>query len=301
MIFLSMPPPSDGVPPLATAVARAVRGGLLLALGVLLFASLSPEALGQRSGSSRRQPRVPPNSPAARGSNGAPAKQGVNNPSTLALMNQANGIGVVNQSVRLPFNLNWADSRDRLARLLGGTGAAVKERRVAGNREIWTVEGLLRAPPKPEKVLLTFLDDALVAIELQFGQADWETEKFNETMGTLRRQIERDLNGPGDLVKRESEPVPSPDGSQVQQTLTGYEWKRNETQVELFYFAAEDVGKKESFRTISVHYRYTQPPTDDPAAQTGLPGTGAGSSNASPLFPGNSNATKPEPDPLPKP
>ncbi len=261
---------------------------------------LLPAAQAQRKNDGRRPARVPPNSPAARGNNGSSraAGTGANNPNTLAMMNQANGIGVVGQSVRLPFNLNWADSRDRLARLLGGTGAAVKERRVAGSREIWTVEGLLRPPPKPEKVLLTFLEDALVGIEMQFGQGDWETEKFNETMGTLRRQVERDLNGPGDLVKRESEPVAAPDGAQIQQTLTGYEWKRNETLVELFYFAAEDAEKKQSFRTISVHYRYAPPPMDDPN-QPGLPGAGALPSNASPLFPGN--APRGEPDPLPKP
>lgn len=284
----------------------AKRVSVCVAIGLAVAFAGSPAAQAQRGNSRRGQPRVPPNSPAARNSNSGAAtttNSGANNPSTLALMNQANGIGIVNQSVRLPFNLNWADSRDRLARLLGGTGAAVKERRVAGSRETWTVEGLLRTPPRPEKVLLTFLDDALVAIEMQFGQTEWDTEKFNETMGTLRRQVERDLNGPGDLVKRESEPVTSPDGAQIQQTLTGYEWKRNETLVELFYFAAEDTEKKQSFRTISVHYRYVPPPMEDPAQQQpGLPGAGAAQGpNASPLFPQNNNAPKGEADPLPKP
>ncbi len=278
----------------------AKRVFVCVAIGLAVVFASSRGALAHRGWSVRGLRRGPPTSPAARNPSGATtANPGVNNPSTLALMNQANGIGIVNQSVRLPFNLNWADSRDRLARLLGGTGAAVKERRVAGSREVWTVEGLLRTPPKPEKVLLTFLDDALVAVEMQFGQAEWDTEKFNDAMGTLRRQVERDLNGPGDLVKRESEPVTSPDGAQIQQTLTGYEWKRNETLVELFYFAAEDAEKKQSFRTISVHYRYLPPPMEDPA-QSGLPGAGAQGPNASPLFPGN-NAAKPDADPLPKP
>lgn len=284
----------------------ARRAALLLAVFGLAGTGggFFPAAQAQRNSDAarRRQPRVPPNSPAARANNGGgnpnAANPASNNPNSLAIMNQANGIGIVGQSVRLPFNLNWADSRDRLARLLGGTGASVKERRVAGSREIWTVEGLLRLPPKPEKVLLTFLEDALVGIEMQFGQADWESEKYNEAMGTLRRQVERDLNGPGDLIKRESEPVPGPDGSPIQQTLTGYEWKRNETLVELFYFAAEDAEKKQSFRTISVHYRYVPPPMDDPA-QVGLPGAGALPPNASPLFPGN--VPRPEPDALPKP
>ena len=271
-----------------------------LLLLVLCCPAATTALHAQESQPNRRGNR---SSPAARGNNGNRPV----GPSELALMNQRNGLpAAVGQTVRLPFNFNWGDTRERLAYLLGGTGVKVTERRVAGQRETWTVEGLLRVPPRPQYVGLTFLDSALAAIEMQFVQLDWDAEKCNEVMGTLRRQLESELGGPGDLVKRGMEPVAASDGSTIQQTVTGYEWKRNETIIELFYFAAEDPEKKQSFRTISVHYRYQEPPLDV-APQGGLPEGGAapspagdnGAASPMPLFPRNGKPST-DPDPLPQ-
>lgn len=201
--------------------------------------------------------------------------------------------GFAEPGATLPFRMVWGDAPERLQRTLAGGGTKVTERRVSadGRREVWTVEGLLRAGPKLGSVLLTFLDHALTGVELRYGAPDWKEEKYNEAMGTLRRQLEKDMGAPGELVSRQSGPAPSPTlavtpdptptaasssspspdpsaspspsppptDEPVHQTLTGYAWKKGDSVVELFYFSAEQPGKALAFRSLSVHFRYRDP------------------------------------------
>ena len=201
--------------------------------------------------------------------------------------------GFVEPGANLPFRMVWGDPPERLQRTLAGGGTKVTDRRVSrdNRREIWTVEGLLRAGPKLQSVVLTFLDRALAGVELRYGANDWKEEKYNEAMGILRRQLEKDMGGPGELVSRgttspAATPAPAPSAAPspieessplsaeipasplptpaptpaIQQTLTGYQWKKGDSEVELFYFAVEEPGdKKHAFRTLSVHFRYRDP------------------------------------------
>lgn len=193
----------------------------------------------------------------------------------------------------LPFNLNWGDTREKLTVFLKGGGVAVKERRISkdGRREVWSMEGLLRPGPKVQSVKLIFLANALTGIEIQYCQPDWDTVKFNDVMGLLRKELEQEFKNSGTLITRRTEEVHLPpqvssndqtesegDNDQlrtasnevantdleetniddiVTQTLTGYEWKKENTIAQLFYFSAEKANNKNlTFRTISVHYRY---------------------------------------------
>lgn len=292
--------------------------GLAPALALLLVAvvTLGPHAAGAAPPvPARRRPRpsvanTDPNNPPLPESGGAGA-----NASALTAPGAG---GFVEPGTNLPFRMVWGDQPERLQRTLAGGGTKVTDRRVSkdNRREVWTVEGLLRAGPRLQSTVLTFLDRALAGVELRYGAPDWTEARYNDAMGTLRRQLEKDMGGPGELVNRGTTPAPAPTpGSTtptpapaatptptpapappsptptptpeptptvapspeptptpaptptVQQTLTGYRWKKGDSDVELFYFAVEEPGdKKHAFRTLSVHFRYR-----DPTGGTGGP------------------------------
>ena len=188
-------------------------------------------------------------------------------------------------TVSLPYNLYWGDSQNRLASLFAGVGAKVASKKAVGPSEIWTVEGLIA--PNLQAALFTFTQGSLVGLEFDYGQPDWNTDRYNEMMGEFRRLLEVKCEKPGEMISRQTEQPPD---SSVKQSLMGYQWKRGDTLVQLFYFSAEDPVKSLAYRSISVHYHQQEliedsgPPLPD-AARSSDP-------NANPLFGGG---TKPSP------
>ena len=195
----------------------------------------------------------------------------------------------------LPYNLVWGDTTGRLSALFAGVGAKITNKKTDGPKEIWTVDGLIA--PNLQSSLFTFQAGQLLALEFDYGQQDWTTEKYNEQMGQFRRLMESKCEAPGELISRGPTETPAPDNP-VKETLTGYQWKHGDTVVQLFYFAAEDTSKNQNFRSISVHYHYTDPyavaappPEDSPPPAAGgdaAPAVGAASA---------ANAGSPPPDP----
>ena len=194
-------------------------------------------------------------------------------------------------TVALPYNLVWGDTTGRLSALFAGVGAKITNKKTDGPKEIWTVDGLIA--PNLQSSLFTFQAGQLLALEFDYGQPDWTTDKYNEQMGQFRRLMESKCEAPGELISRGPTETPAPDNP-VKETLTGYQWKHGDTIVQLFYFAAEDTAKNQNFRSISVHYHYTDPyqvaappPEDTPAPAAGdaaAPAVGAASAaNAEPL------------------
>ena len=198
-------------------------------------------------------------------------------------------------TVTLPYNLVWGDTTGRLSALFAGVGAKITNKKTDGPKEIWTVDGLIA--PNLQSSLFTFQAGQLLALEFDYGQQDWTTEKYNEQMGQFRRLMESKCEAPGELISRGPTGTPAPDNP-VKETLTGYQWKHGDTIVQLFYFAAEDTSKNQNFRSISVHYHYTDPyaieappPGDSPPPAAGgdaAPAVGAASA---------ANAGSPPPDP----
>jgi hypothetical protein len=179
-------------------------------------------------------------------------------------------------TVPLPFNLIWGDSQQRIASLFGGVGARITERKPSGQGEVWTVQGLIA--PGLQASLFTFQQGVLAKVEFDYGDVSWDTAKYNEIMGQLRRRLEGLCGGPGEMVSRKTEQAPD---SKIKQSLMGYQWLRGDTLVQLFYFSAEEEGQALTYRTISVHYHY-----QDPTAVTSMP-EGPGPTPPPPLIPGS--------------
>ncbi len=179
-------------------------------------------------------------------------------------------------TVQLPYNLVWGDSAARLASLFAGVGAKITNKKNDGPKEIWTVDGLIA--PNLQSSLFTFQSGQLLAVEFDYSQPNWTTDQYNDQMGQFRRLLESKCASPGELVSRGPAEPPAPDAT-VKETLTGYQWKHGDTIVQLFYFSAEDSEKNQNFRSISVHYHYTDPyaaPEPPPDTATASPSPGSG-------------------------
>ena len=187
-------------------------------------------------------------------------------------------------TVELPYHLYWGDSQNRLASLFAGVGARVLNKKAEGQAEIWSVDGLIA--PNLQGSLFTFAQGSLVALEFDYGQPGWTPEQFNAMLDQFHKLLDAKCAKPAEPVDRPA--APSPDNS-VKQTLTGFQWKRGDTLVQLFYFTAEDPAKSLAYRSISVHYHYQDltPPDASP-----LPDSDRATAdpNANPLFGGGAKA-----------
>lgn len=149
------------------------------------------------------------------------------------------------QPIEPPFGLHWGEDSKTIERLLQGAKANVVEKRNIEGREAWTVEGLIQTSLK--RTVFYFKNEQLVEVELQYEESDWDSVKYNDFMSAVRRKIESKY-GTGRLIARQKTPKEG-----VMQTLVGYKWERNNTAIQLIYFAAENATF--NYRSVSVHYK----------------------------------------------
>jgi hypothetical protein len=149
------------------------------------------------------------------------------------------------EEIKPPFGLQWGESSERLEKLLQGAKATIVERRNVQDKQAWTVEGLVQAGLR--RTIFYLKDDMLVEVELQYQTNEWDTARYDEFMGKVRRTIEQKY-GAGQLIARQKQPE-----GDIMQTVVGYKWNQNNTSIQLFYFAAETPSQ--IYRTVSVHYK----------------------------------------------
>ncbi len=99
-------------------------------------------------------------------------------------------------------------------------------------------------------------------------------------MGQFHKLLDAKCEKSGEPIDRPAAPTPD---SAVKQSLTGFQWKRGDTLVQLFYFTAEDPAKALAYRSISVHYHYQDIAPPDTAPLPDAPRSNA-DPNANPLF-----------------
>ncbi len=194
-------------------------------------------------------------------------------------------------TVALPYNLVWGDNQQRLSSLFAGVGAQVTDKKMNGQLETWTVQGLIA--PNLQASIFTFAQGMLAGVEFDYGQADWNGPKYDEMMGKYKDLLESRCSKPGEAIP--PAPATSPPNPNFKQSLTGFRWSRGDTLVELIYFSVEDLAKSLTYRTISIHYYYQDPYAPPPGA-TASPSPGGTS-----LFPNASGPpTTPDADGLPQ-
>lgn len=149
------------------------------------------------------------------------------------------------EEINPPFGLRWAETTDRIDKLLRGAKANIVAKRQVEGREAWDVEGLVQQGLK--RTVFYFVEGQLVEVELQYEFADWDATKYDEFMGQIRRRVEAKF-GTGQLIARSKKPE-----GEVTQTLVGYKWNQNNTSIQLFYFSAESTTQ--TYRSVSLHYK----------------------------------------------
>ena len=149
------------------------------------------------------------------------------------------------EAILPPFGLRWNDPAPKLEKLLEASKAKITSRETKGNREVWTVEGLVH--PGLKRTLFEFKEGFLTEVELHYEYDKWSIEKYNARMVEVRRYFDSKF-GTGKLVSRTRD-----NDSDVIQTLVGYQWIVGGTMLELFYFSAQ--RDPLVFRTITVTYK----------------------------------------------
>lgn len=144
-----------------------------------------------------------------------------------------------------PFGLRWGESSQHLETLLNGTKAKIIDRRTNEKYEVWYVEGIVQTGLR--RSLFYLQQNQLVQVELQYESPDWDTDKYESFMGSIRQRLDVKY-GPGELMVRSKAPK-----EKVTQTLVGYKWAKSRSSVQLVYFSAENA--QQVFRTVSIHYR----------------------------------------------
>lgn len=149
------------------------------------------------------------------------------------------------QEMRVPYNFQWGDSQKKVEKLIQGTKARIVERKTVGGRTALSVQGI------PQKLLLKaifyFDSDALSEIELQYGDAAWDTVKYGEFYDEIRQNIDSKF-GSGQLLTRDK----SSDGD-VLQSLFGHQWTQGHMSLRLFLYTANK--DSETIRVMSLHYK----------------------------------------------
>src|SRR5207237_10617698 len=77
-----------------------------------------------------------------------------------------------------PFGFRWGDPPRRVESVLTGAKAHIGDRKQDGNRDSWTVEGLIH--PGLQRTLFTFRDSKLIEGELQYEYGEWAIARYRE-------------------------------------------------------------------------------------------------------------------------
>jgi hypothetical protein len=168
-------------------------------------------------------------------------------------------LGEEPREIRPPFELIWHESADRLERLIVNAKLTVVEKTRTAKEANWTVTGFKKpnpknpAAPKPpelRRVVFSFRDQQLCAVELQYEQEGWVTRDYDTSFAQKRDALDR-LYGPGQTMLRETGVASGVDG---EQTVVSAVWNRNNASIQLAYYALENAARQQAFRCLSLRY-----------------------------------------------
>ncbi len=149
------------------------------------------------------------------------------------------------EEIKVPFNFRWGDGSQLVENTIERAQARVVDRKMVDGRKVLVVEG--HPDPRLKRSQFTFDNDALVEVELQYGDASWDSEKFNSIFEQTRRNLDRKYGTSRNIARQTSRE------GDVVQTIVGYQWTQSYTSLRLILYTAEKGA--ETFRMLSYHYR----------------------------------------------
>ena len=149
--------------------------------------------------------------------------------------------------MRVPFNFQWGESAARVEKSLEGIKARIVDWKTSQGRQVLVVEGI------PQKNLVRslfyFSNDALNEIELQYGDASWDSPRYATFFDEVRRNVDTKY-GVGRMIVRDKTRDPDTD---ILQTLIGYQWIQGYMSLRLFLLTGEKA--EQGYRVLSLHYK----------------------------------------------
>jgi hypothetical protein len=153
--------------------------------------------------------------------------------------------GQAAEEIKVPFNFRWGDASQLVANTIERAQAHVVETKTVNGRKVLVVEG--HPDPRLKRSLFSFDNDALVEVELQYGDGSWDRDKFNSIFEQTRRNLDRKYGTSRNIARQTSQ-----EGSVIQ-TIIGYQWTQSYTSLRLVLYTAEQGAQ--TFRLLSYHYR----------------------------------------------
>jgi hypothetical protein len=148
------------------------------------------------------------------------------------------------QEIKAPFGMQWGEPVARIKQVVGKAKAKVIEERMAGQREVVIVDGIVQDGLK--RTLFYFSDGGLSEVELQYDREGWGDEKVAAWVATIKREADRKY-GPGRTYADEN-------GNEngLRHTLKGWMWVQNFVSLRLVHYTAQKDNEK--IRRVSLHY-----------------------------------------------
>lgn len=148
------------------------------------------------------------------------------------------------QEIKAPFGMQWGESVERTKEVVGKAKAKVVEEKVAGERDVLVVEGIVQEGLK--RTLFYFSEGGLSEVELQYDRAEWDEARVSSWVTTIKQQADKKY-GPGRIFADDRG-----DSDDLKHTLRAWIWVQNFVSLRLVYYTAQK--GEERMRRVSLHY-----------------------------------------------
>ena len=148
------------------------------------------------------------------------------------------------QEIKAPFGMEWGETIDRIKEVVAKAKATVVEQKVAGDRDVLVVEGIVQEGLK--RTLFYFTEGGLSEVELQYDREGWDEARVASWVTTIKQQADRKY-GPGRIFADERG-----DKDPINHTLRAWIWVQNFVSLRLVHYTAQQ--GEERMRRVSLHY-----------------------------------------------
>lgn len=148
------------------------------------------------------------------------------------------------QEIKAPFGMEWGETIDRVKEVVAKAKAKVVEEKVAGDRDVLVVEGIVQEGLK--RTLFYFAEGGLSEVELQYDREGWDEARVASWVTTIKQQADRKY-GPGRIFADERG-----DKDPINHTLRAWIWVQNFVSLRLVHYTAQQ--GEERMRRVSLHY-----------------------------------------------
>lgn len=147
--------------------------------------------------------------------------------------------------IRPPFGLEFGQPALEVREVLDRSQARITSTAVVEGNPTWTVDGIRQEGL--ERAVFTFRGEELAAVELQYHNPEWTSERYRTFMARVKQNIESKFGDGATIARKQSEE------EGILQTVMGYEWRRGTAMIQLFYYSA--TRQRDAFYTVSIHYK----------------------------------------------